>query len=229
MCSNYRPSTRDQLQQHFGVAPPDSDYKAEAYPGYMAPMVRLPRPDAMAGDRACALGMFGMVPHWADIKLARQTYNARTETVASKPSFRNAYKRRQFCVVPVSSFYEPSYETGKVERFEIADADGAPLGIAGIWEYRPAQGAAQDSGLPLLSFSMLTINADGHPLMQRFHKPNDEKRMLVILRPEQYDEWLTCPVDEAARFFIRYPAERLVAHPAPKPGRKAVQETLPDI
>ncbi|MDB5772473.1 MAG: response-associated peptidase, partial [Burkholderia sp.] len=64
----------------------------------------------------------GMVPHWADIKLARQTYNARTETVASKPSFRNAYKRGQFCVLPVSSFYEPSYESGKAARWEIANA-----------------------------------------------------------------------------------------------------------
>jgi putative SOS response-associated peptidase YedK len=89
------------------------------------------------------------------------------------------------------------------------DAGGEPLGIAGIWEHR------QDgpNGLPLLSFSMLTVNADDHPLMRRFHKPNDEKRMLVILRPDQYDEWLHCPVERAAGFFTRYPAERLVQHP----------------
>src|SRR5687768_6510287 len=136
MCANYRPSPRDELQQFFGVAAPDSDYKAETFPGYMAPMIRLPRADATHGDRACVLGMFGMVPHWADTKLARQTYNARTETVATKPSFRNAYKRGQFCIIPVSSFYEPSYESGKAVRFEIADADGAPLGIAGIWEHK---------------------------------------------------------------------------------------------
>ncbi|MES2536015.1 MAG: SOS response-associated peptidase family protein [Pseudomonadota bacterium] len=225
MCSNYRPSTRELLQQHFGVAPPDSDYKPEVYPGYMAPMIRLPRTDAVAGDRSCALAMFGMVPNWADVKLARQTYNARTETVATKPSFRNAYKHRQFCVIPVQSFYEPSYESGKAERFEIARADGAPLGIAGIWEYK----AAAKGALPLLSFSMLTINADGHPLMQRFHKPDDEKRMLIILDPDQYDDWLHCPVDDAAAFFVRYSAQRLVAHAAPKAGRTTPQGTLPGI
>jgi putative SOS response-associated peptidase YedK len=225
MCSNYTPSKRDQLQQHFGVAPPDSDFKDESYPGYMAPMIRRPRADAVVGDRACALAMFGMVPHWADLKLARQTYNARTETVATKPSFRNSYKRGQFCVIPANSFFEPSYETGKAVRWEIEDAGGEPLGIAGIWEHK------QDgpNGLPLLSFSMLTVNADGHPLMQRFHWPTDEKRMLVILRPDQYDEWLHCPVEEAHGFFIRYPAERLVAHVAPKPSRQAAQETLPDV
>lgn len=225
MCSNYRPSTPEQLQQHFGVAPPDSEYKLESYPGYMAPLIRLPRSNSMPGERACALGMFGMVPHWADLKLARQTYNARSETVASKPSFRHAYKHRQFCIVPASSFYEPSYETGKVERFEIADIEGNPLGIAGIWELRPAA----ESSFPLLSFSMLTINADKHSLMRRFHKPSDEKRMLVILQPEQYDAWLTCEVEQAPSFFTPYPSERLIAKPAPKPSRKDAQATLPDI
>jgi putative SOS response-associated peptidase YedK len=107
-------------------------------------------------------------------------------------------------------------------RWEIADAGGEPLGIAGIWEHK------QDgpNGLPLLSFSMLTVNADDHPLMRRFHKPDDEKRMLVILRPDQYDEWLHCPVEEASGFFSRYPAERLVAHAAPKPSQKTAQERL---
>ena len=225
MCSNYTPSKREQLQRHFGVAPPDSDYKAEAYSGYMAPMIRLPRADAMPGDRACALAMFGMVPHWSDTRLARHTYNARIETVAAKPSFRNAFRQRQFCVIPASSFYEPSYESGKAERFAIAAADGGPLGIAGIWEYKAAAG----NGLPLLSFSMLTINADEHPLMRRFHKPGDEKRMVIILHPEQYDAWLSCSAEDAPRFFTQYPAERLAAKPASKSRRTPVQAQLPGL
>lgn len=222
MCANYIPSTHDQLRQHFQVAPPDSEYKAESFPGYMSPLIRLPRPDALTGDRACALGMFGMVPHWAEEKLARQTYNARAETVATKPSFRHAFKHGQFCVIPAASFYEPSYESGKAERWEIAAANGEPLGIAGIWDYKPAA----DKSLPLVSFSMLTINADGHPLMQRFHKPDDEKRMLVILRPDQYDDWLHCPVDEVSAFLERYPADALTAHPAPRDSHKAIQGSL---
>ena len=74
---------------------------------------------------------------------------------------------------------------------------------------------------------MLTINADGDPLMQRFHKPDDEKRMLVILDPGQYDDWLHCPVEEADSFFVRYPAKRLSARAAPKAGRKLEQGGLP--
>lgn len=225
MCSNYRPATTVQLEQHFSVAPPDVEYKAEAYPGYMAPMIRPPRPDAVPGDRACALAMFGMVPHWAEEKLSRQTYNARTETVASKPSFRNAFKRRQFCIIPASGIYEPCYETGKPVRHEIRDADGSPLGIAGIWEYK----AEGPNGLPLLSMSMLTINADGHAVFRRMHRPTDEKRMLVIIPPERYDEWLHSSVEDATTFFVPYPADRLAAAEAPKIATSAAQPTLPDI
>lgn len=227
MCANYRPSARDELQQRFQVAPPDSEYKNEAFPGYMAPFIRLPRADAMAGDRACALGMFGIVPFWADIKFARNTYNAKTETLSEKKSYRTPYKRGQFCVIPAHSFFEPKYdENGENPvRWEIASSDGGPLGIAGIWEQK------QDgpNGLPLLSFSMLTINADGHSLMQQFHEPNKEKRMVVLLHPDQYDDWLTCPVEEAPDFFNRYPAEQLVAHAAPlQRKKKAAQQTLLD-
>jgi putative SOS response-associated peptidase YedK len=103
MCANYRPSSRDLLQQHFQVAPPDSECSAESYPTDMAPFIRRPRAEFSHGDRAAVLGMFGLVPHWAKEpkKLARSTYNARTETVSEKPSFRNAWKRGLFCIIPV--------------------------------------------------------------------------------------------------------------------------------
>ena len=158
MCANYLPASPAQLRGYFGVAPPDSDYKSEAFLGTMAPMIRKPRADAGIGERSAALAMFGMVPHWAESKLARQTYNARTETVAVKPSFRSAYKHGQFCIIPAATIFEPSYESGKAERFGIGSTDGEPLGIADIWEHK----VQADTGLTLLSFSMLTINAYVH-------------------------------------------------------------------
>jgi putative SOS response-associated peptidase YedK len=147
------------------------------------------------------------VPHWADTKLARQTYNARTETVATKPSFRNAWQRHQFCIIPAENFFEPSYETGKPVRWRIAPAGHEPLAIAGIWEWR----ANGPDGLPLLSFSMLTINADGHPLMDRFHKPGDEKRMLVLLAPQQVQGWLEGELVNDDTVYRPWPAGQLVA------------------
>ena len=211
MCANYTPSARDRLLEHFRVQPPPEDFAAEAFPGSFAPVIRRPAADAPAGEREAVSACFGMLPHWADMKLARSTYNARSETVATKPSFRNAWRNLQFCVIPAASIYEPNYETGKAVRWMIAHADGRPLGLAGIWEAR--SGGPGDS--PLFSFSMLTINADGHPLMQRFHKPDDEKRMVVVLEPDQYESWLHATLEEAPSFLQRYPSESLSAVPAP--------------
>ena len=216
MCANYTPSHLDAISQHRVLERALFDYPPEAFPGYLAPILR--ESHEVAGSFEVAPAMFGMVPHWADTRLARQTYNARTETVATKPSFRNAWKRNQFCVVPAANFYEPNYESGKPVRWRIAAADQSQLGIAGIWDWK----AAGPDGLPLLSFSMLTINADGHPLMQRFHKPDDEKRMLVLLDPGQYEGWLTGELVNDPAVYRPWEAERLVAaaDPMAPRGRK---------
>ena len=68
---------------------------------------------------------------------------------------------------------------------------------------------------------MMTINADEHPLMRRFHKPGAEKRSVVVLRPEQYDDWLGCrSTDEARSFLSLFPADEMAAVPAPIPPRR---------
>ena len=213
MCADYTPSRNEQIDDHFSIRSPQLDLPPEAWPGYLAPILR--GSYEVPGELEIAPAMFGMVPHWADHKLARQTYNARTETVASKPSFRSAWKRKQFCIIPAANFFEPNYETGKPVRWRIERADGGPVAIAGIWEYRPAD--------QLLSFSMLTINADGHPLMQRFHKPDDEKRMVMILDPEQYQGWLDGSLVSDEDIYRQYPTELLVAQPDPLPPRKTAK------
>jgi putative SOS response-associated peptidase YedK len=79
------------------------------------------------------------------------------------------------------------------------------------------------------SFTQITINADEHPLMKRFHKPGDEKRSLVVLPPGDVDAWLACRDPELARSFLRhYPAERMkawAAPAAPKAKKVVVPET----
>ena len=211
MCANYLPSRPERLHHQFGVAPLHHVTGKEAFPGYLAPIVRLA--DDGSQTRECVDACFGLVPAWADLKLARHTYNARTETVAEKPSFRSAFRKRQFCIVPAEAIFEPNYESGKAVRWKVSGDAGEDLGIAGIWDWRP-HGGPDDR--PLVSFSMLTINADNHPLLQRFHKPGDEKRMVVILEPGQYDAWLHADAEAAHSFFTAYPAEKLHAAPAPK-------------
>jgi putative SOS response-associated peptidase YedK len=68
---------------------------------------------------------------------------------------------------------------------------------------------------------MLTINAAEHPLMRRFHKSGAEKRSVVILRPEQYDDWLGCSTTDEARSFLNlFPTNEMAAAPAPIPPRR---------
>ncbi len=217
MCSNYLPASKEHLKKYFQVTPPDNDFKPESYPGYLSPVIRL-NPDVPQRIE-CVPACFGMVPAWADLKLAKHTYNARSETVAGKPTFRNAYKKRQFAIVPADAFYEPNYETGKAVRWRIGHADGQPLGIAGIWEFR----SKGPNDQPLISFSMLTINADDHPLMRRFHKPGDEKRMIVILHPEEYASWLNAPIEQVPSFLRQFPAHELEAYPDPKPSMRRAE------
>lgn len=207
MCTNYRPGSRDFIRERFALEA-DFDYADETYPAYTAPIVlRTPQ------GNACRPACFGLIPHWArDTKIARSTYNARSETVAEKPSFRHAWRERQFCLVPMRSFYEPSYESGRAVRWRIESASGAEFCVAGIWEAWRAPTAQT-----VLSFSMLTINADGHALMQRFHAPGDEKRSIVVVEPRDYEEWLAGDPLRARELLRRFDAAAFRASADPRP------------
>lgn len=78
--------------------------------------------------------------------------------------------------------------------------------IAGLWD-----AWRQLDGTWLYSYTMLTINADSHALMKSFHKPADEKRMVVILPEAAYGDWLTATPGHRGEFLLPYPADRLTA------------------
>ena len=211
MCSHYQ-SVEDQerFRRHFGVAAPPDPGREDLWPSYAGSFIRR-HPMAEVGDEAvppmeALTGLFGLVPHWsADTKIARHTYNARSEAVAIKPSFRDAWKHAQHCIIPAEAFFEPDWRSGRAVATRIASAEGEPLGIAGLWaRWRSPQGEL------VHSFTMLTINADAHPLMQQFHKPGEEKRMVVILAPQHYQDWLASSPAEALGFLRAWPTERLV-------------------
>ncbi|AVQ83834.1 SOS response-associated peptidase [Variovorax sp. PMC12] len=216
MCSNYEAVTRaDRLLSFFGVVRKGDESPVIAWPTGMAPFIRLAEDGS--GNRRVDDGAFGLVPKFAkELTYGRRTYNAKSETVSSLPSFRNAWRLGQRCIVPAEAIFEPYYETAdaKPVRWRIQQPGEVPLAIAGIWE----KWVDTETGLDVFSFAMLTVNADGHPVMSRFHKWGDEKRMVVILDPEQYDEWLTCPVASAPKFFKQWMGQ-LDTYPAPLPPR----------
>ncbi|MCZ4315469.1 SOS response-associated peptidase [Comamonadaceae bacterium G21597-S1] len=212
MCSHYQAiKERERFFRLFGVYPPDADGKFDMWPGYTGVMVRRPR-EAEAGDDAvpaveAVAGLFGLLPHWArDAKLARNTFNARSETVHEKPSFRDAWRRNQHCIIPAEAIFEPDWRTGKAVATRIARADGEPMGIAGLWSWWRSP-----EGQTVWSFTMLTINADEHALMRNMHRPNEEKRMVVILPRAAHDDWLDAPAHQSMALLRPYPADKLVA------------------
>jgi putative SOS response-associated peptidase YedK len=189
------------------------------WPAYMGLFVRKQfegvADDQETPNREVLTGMFGLVPHWApDTKGARHTYNARSETVAEKPSYRDAWRHAKRCIIPASAIYEPDWRSGKAVPTRISRHDGKPMGIAGLWASWPSP-----KGDILHSYTMLTINADSHPLMHKFHKPTDEKRMVVILPDDQYGDWLNVSNEECRGLLKEYPADLLTAEVAAPKGR----------
>lgn len=219
MCANYQlPLFPEMFRVHYEASPPEFDSKPDAYPGYSAPV--LIRSAQHRDEKDTVRAVFGLIPHWAkDEKIVRSTYNARSESASAKPSFRTTWKDRHWCLVPAQAIYEPNYESGKPVRWRIFRKDEKPFAIAGMW-------ATWRKGEELVrSFTMLTINADEHPLMRRFHSPTDEKRSVVLLGAENYDRWLDAEDgDEAMELLQPFDADQYTAEPAPLQRRsKAAQ------
>ncbi|MGZ0007191.1 SOS response-associated peptidase [Burkholderia gladioli] len=204
MCTHYRaPNEPEELNQLrlplLGPLYEREPWKQEIYPDYLAPIVRA------AGDGAEAvLANFGMIPKAHQPPGKRyMTVNARSETVGEKPAFRAAWRSGQRCLIPAAWIYEPNWETGKHIKYRIGLADWRPFCIAGVWRaWKEADGTES------IAMAMLTVSADDHEVMKHMHRPGEEKRSVVILRPEDHDEWLHSANVDAARGMVQiWPAD----------------------
>ena len=126
-----------------------------------------------------AMLRWGLVPFWAkDPSIGNRMINARSETVAEKPSFRNAYKKRR-CLILADGFYEWRKEGDGKTPYYISLADESPFAFAGIWE----NWNSKESDESLQSAAIITAAASN--FMAQLHQ-----RMPVVVRPEQADRWL---------------------------------------
>lgn len=149
---------------------------------------------------------WGLIPSWAkDISIGNNLINARGETLAEKPSFRSAYRRRR-CLILADGFYEwqavPG-QKGKVPQY-IRLKSGDPFAFAGLWE----QWFSPD-GSEIRSAAIITT--EPNELMQAIHN-----RMPVILPRTAYDMWLDPAEKEPAslqHLLVPYPAEQMVHYP----------------
>ena len=207
MCSNYEPVTDNaRLLAAFGVTlPAGIDPAPYSSAGVMAPFIMRAEPKSPDALGDVEFGILGLLPNFATtVEFAEHTYNCRAETMKSKPAFRGSWWAGQRCVIPSKSISEWCYETGTAEMYAISRADDEPMGLAGLWNEWTSP-----AGEKLMSFCMLTINANGHGVFQRMNRPGVEKRMPVILPASKQETWLYGSMRDAERLLVRFPAEDL--------------------
>ena len=204
MCGRYKLSRRKQIiEEHFDTVSGEEDWS----PRYnIAPTQPIPviRQNAKEPVRELSLMRWGLIPSWAkDASGAAKMINARSETAATLPAFRDAMKSRR-CLIPVDGFYE-WMRTGKTKQpycFEVND--GALFAFAGIWDRWK-----DPSGQWVKSCSILTTtpNAVTSPV---------HDRMPVILDPDSYDLWLDpgmSNVGEVSNLLRPYDARLMRSYP----------------
>jgi len=147
---------------------------------------------------------WGLIPGWAkDHAISYRMSNARSDTVAQKPSFRSAFKRRR-CLMVADGFYEWQKTNGKKQPYFIGLKDEAPFAFAGLWEHW------QDpEGEPVESCTIITT--DANDLVKEIHN-----RMPVILKPKDYDLWLDPEmqdVEKLQKLLVPYAPKEMKAYP----------------
>jgi putative SOS response-associated peptidase YedK len=209
MCGRFTLTDPDQdLAAQFNLPEiPDMQPRYNIAPTQPVAAVRV-APDAASPDaapvRELALLHWGLIPFWAkDPKIGSRMINARSETVAEKPAFRAAFRRRR-CLVVADGFYEwQKLERGK-QPFYVRLRNGQPFAFAGLWEQwkRPDDHVIE-------SCTLLTTQPNN--LIRPVHN-----RMPVILHPSDYDLWLDPEVQQADHLqpLLRaYPPEEMEAYP----------------
>ncbi len=199
-----------------GRQDPSRWWDAEVFPRGTGAFIRR-APDDAGYSRELVAGQWGLIPWFAkEPRLKFPTNNARSEELSQKASYKHPWARGQRCIIPATTFDEPNWETGKNVWWRFARADGDPWGLAGLWN----TWTDHATGQVYESYTMLTINADAHPLMSRMHKPDpklstdrQDKRSVIPVELADVDQWLAGTVKEASELLRLAPVEVFNAGP----------------
>lgn len=203
MCGRYRLSRRKQIVEEYFEVTGEDDW----IPRYnIAPTQPVPiiRQHPTEPRRKLSLVRWGLIPSWAkDTSGAATMINARSETAATKPAFRDALKSRR-CLVPADAFYEWQ-RTGKTKQpfcFEVGD--GELFAFAGLWDRWRAPDGSWLRSCSILTTTPNTLTATVHD------------RMPVILDPSNYDLWLDpgmTNIEAASDLLKPFEAQLMRAYP----------------
>lgn len=215
MCGRYTlTAPADEIVETFDVGPLTFEYFARYNigPGQHAPIVAQDRRGRRAG-----LLTWGLIPAWRD-EPGGGLFNARAESVAEKPSFREAFRRRR-CLVPADGFYEWSRDQatesdGKKQPFWIHPLEGGVIAFAGLWE-RWSRPGSEDRN----TFTILTTDAseDIRPL---------HHRMPVVIGADDFDAWLDGDTSPASleRLLRPAPPATFASHPVSRRVNRVGEE-----
>ena len=211
MCGRYvSRSEKQRIAETFHAQIIPQDYDPDFVPDYnvapttLQPVIRL---NSETRQRELTRLRWGLIPFWAkDLKsaskLAYSTINARAETVATSPTFREAFKRRR-CLIPVDAFYEwQKINTKNKQPYAIALKDDSIFAFAGLWD----RWKDKLTGQTLETYTIITT--DPNELMEPFHD-----RMPAILPPQEYSRWLDPTDDQNPN---QLPLDLLRPYPADK-------------
>lgn len=213
MCNLYRSVPPTDLLAEFRLrsmpATPYADTIAPLKPG---PYVK----DGGAGE----VGQWGMIPPDSRTRVPTvrgkrlSTNNCRRETMVQAWTFRRAWAAGQRCLIPARSYDEPYWGTGRNIWWRFERADGTPWALAGLW----SEWTDPETGEVVPSYTMLTQNCDGHPVLSRMHKPDpqlpadrQDKRAVVPIERADWDAWLHGSPSQALAL-IRTPPPGLLRH-----------------
>ena len=220
MCTRYISPNDAAIERsfHIGRSNPFRWPKTEVFPSRPGPFIRAATGDSQEGARELVVGQWGLIPWFAKSpKLTYSTCNARSEEMTNKASFKQPWARGQRCIIPAESFDEPNWDTGKNVWWRFRRADGEPWGLAGLWN----TWVDKATGEIVESYTMLTINADAHPLMRRMHKPDpklgpdqQDKRSVIPIESGDIERWLMGTLGEAQECLKLAPVEMFEAGPA---------------
>jgi putative SOS response-associated peptidase YedK len=203
MCTRYISPETAAIERHWHVGRQQPwrgvEGPVDVFPGYQGTFIRAAAMSASNDETnppmpELVTGQWNLIPWFATTaKLKFATCNARSEEMAAKASYKLPWARGQRCIIPAAAFFEPNWETGKHVRWRFKRSDGTPWGLAGLgntW-------VDKTTGEIVESYTMLTLNADAHPLMNRMHKPDpklavnaQDKRSVVPIEMADVNTWL---------------------------------------
>lgn len=216
MCTRYISPDQADIERawHLGRHNQPSWWAKEVFPRSLGPFLR----QEQGGENLeLVVGSWALIPGWAKAPILKySTCNCRSEEAAGKPTFADVWRKGQRCIIPANSFDEPCWETGKHVWWRFRRRDGLPWGLAGLWN----TWTDRATGEIIESYTMLTVNADDHPIMNRMHKPNpklpadrQDKRSVIAIEPDHIRQWLQGSAADARALLVAPALDVLEANP----------------